>query len=127
MNVLDENITDDQRQLQLRWRIHVRQIGHEVGRAGAKDDAIIPILHGLRQVTFFTRDQDFDKAHLCHGSYCLVYLAVRRRQTAEFIRRFPRHPAFDTRVKREGLVARVSDAGIHVWRLHGKQEDEVPW
>lgn len=36
MNVLDENIPDNQRQLLRSWRIHVRQIGHEVGRQGMK-------------------------------------------------------------------------------------------
>jgi hypothetical protein len=34
MNVLDENIPEDQRELLRRWRIHTRQIGEDVGRKG---------------------------------------------------------------------------------------------
>ena len=59
MNVLDENIAENQRQLLRRYRIPVRQIGSDVGRAGMTDDEIIPLLHCLSSPTFFTRDEDF--------------------------------------------------------------------
>ena len=42
MNILDENILEDQRQLLLNWRVPFRQISYEVGRKGMKDDEIIP-------------------------------------------------------------------------------------
>lgn len=44
MNVLDENIVESQRQLLRSWRIRVRQIGHEIGRAGMQDEEIVPFL-----------------------------------------------------------------------------------
>ncbi len=47
MNILDENISEDQRQLLRGWRIRARQIGHEVGRPGMQDGEIIPLLHGM--------------------------------------------------------------------------------
>jgi len=59
MNILDENVPDSQRRL-LRWkRIHVRQIGIELGHKGMKDRDIIPLLHALDRPTFFTFDADF--------------------------------------------------------------------
>jgi EAL domain-containing protein (putative c-di-GMP-specific phosphodiesterase class I) len=45
MNILDENIPEDQRQLLRGWRIPARQIGHEVGRSGMQDGESIPLLH----------------------------------------------------------------------------------
>lgn len=56
MNILDENIPDSQLQLLRSWRIRVRRIGHGVGRQGMKHEEIIPLLHRLGAVTFFTRD-----------------------------------------------------------------------
>jgi hypothetical protein len=48
MVVLDENIPDDQRLLLKSWRIRAYQIGRDVGRAGIKDEQIIPFQVGLR-------------------------------------------------------------------------------
>ena len=62
MNVLDENIIESQRQFLRSWRIRVKQIGHEIGRPGMKDDEIISLLHRIRRVTFFTRDSGFYEA-----------------------------------------------------------------
>ncbi len=59
MNILDENVPESQRQLLRSWRIRVPQIGDDVGREGMKDEAIIPLLHRIRGVTFFTRDLGF--------------------------------------------------------------------
>lgn len=52
MIVLDENFTQSQRQLLKSWRIPIRQIGYEVGRAGMKDDEIPHLLHQLHRPTF---------------------------------------------------------------------------
>ena len=50
MNVLDENIPEDQRQLLRSWRIRAYQIGREIGRQGLKDEQqIIPLLLELRR------------------------------------------------------------------------------
>ena len=44
MNVLDENILKNQRQLLRGWRIRVRQIGDDIGRKGLQDEEIIRLL-----------------------------------------------------------------------------------
>ncbi len=82
MNILDENIPDSQRLLLRSWRIQVSQIGHEVSRQGIKDEDIIPLLHQLRSVTFFTRDMGFYHRHLCHADYCLVCLSIGQYEVA---------------------------------------------
>lgn len=127
MNILDEQITIDQwKQLRL-WRIHARHIGFDLGKKGIQDDEIIPLLHQLRRPTFFTRDWDFYERTLCHPRYCLVYLGVEKGEAASFIRRFLRHPAFDTEAKRMGTVVRVLHAEISYWHLHHSHEVRVDW
>ncbi len=91
------------------------------------DDEIIPLLHGLRQPTFFTLDDDFYEPHLCHVGHCLVYLNVRRSEAAIFVRRLLRHPEFDTQAKRMGTVIRVSHVGLTLWRLHAEEEIFLEW
>jgi len=44
VNVLDENILKNQRQLLRSWRIRGRQIGDEIGRKGLQDEEIIRLL-----------------------------------------------------------------------------------
>lgn len=127
MNVLDENISDSQRQLLRSWRIQVSQIGHEIGRQGIKDEAIIPLLHQLHSVTFFTRDIGFYNYHLCHANYCLVCLAVGQYEVASFIRRFLRHSAFNTKAKRMGKVIRLTHMGLQVWERHAEKEVTILW
>ena len=51
MNILDENIPESQRQLLRSWRIRVRQIGHEIGSPGMKDEEIISRLHRFHYIT----------------------------------------------------------------------------
>jgi hypothetical protein len=57
--VLDENVFESQRARLRAWRIHLCQIGREVGRKGVHDDEIIPLLRKIRHPTFATRDRDF--------------------------------------------------------------------
>ncbi len=108
MNILDEYIPKPQRELLEAWRVHVRQIGVTVGRKGMLDDEIVPMLLKLRRSTFFTRDVDFYKRHLSHARYSLVFLHVEKYETALFVKRFLRHPQFNTSAKRNGKVIRVS-------------------
>jgi hypothetical protein len=61
MIVLDENITDDQRQLLRSWNIAIRKIGKDIGHSGISDESIIPLLHQLPRPTFFTCDSGFDQ------------------------------------------------------------------
>lgn len=127
MNILDENIPEGQRSLQKIKRIAFRQIGPEIGRWGMKDEEVIPLLHQLNRPTFFTLDIDFFERRLCHKKYCLVFLDVIETFSANMIRRFLRHPSFNTRAKRMGRVARVLPTGITVWRIHEVQESHFTW
>ncbi|MBU0511935.1 MAG: hypothetical protein KKD28_09905 [Chloroflexi bacterium] len=127
MNVLDENILENQRQILQSQRIHVRQIGDDVGRKGMKDDKIISWLPTQRNPTFFTRDLGFHERKLCHARYCLVCLAVGRYEVATFVRRLLRHREFNTQARRMGTVIRVSRAGLKVWRLHIEKENILSW
>lgn len=127
MNLLDENIRRDQRELLARWNIRFREIGNEIGRLGVDDDEIVRLLHGLKSVTFFTLDYDFYRRHLCHSGYCLVYLDIEDHEAATFIRRFLLHPSFDTLAKRTGTVVRITHTRLRVWQLHAKREAELTW
>ena len=40
------------------------------------DEDIIPLLHQLGSVTYFTLDRDYYQQHLCHLRYCLVWLDI---------------------------------------------------
>jgi len=88
MNIIDENIIKNQCQLLKSWRLSFRQIGYDIGNIGLKDNEIISLLHNLQNPTFFTRDNDFFNRNLCHSKYCIVYLAVKKEESAVFIRRF---------------------------------------
>ncbi len=127
MHVLDENITEDQTSLLRERRIHFEQVGEGVGRLGMTDENVIPLLHDLRSVTFFTRDVDYYKRKLCHARYCLVYLDVRPHLTAETIRGFLRHPEFRTWAQRKGTVIRVTTEGMRVWRPGASKLEVIPW
>jgi hypothetical protein len=87
MIVLDEHFPESQRQLLRSWRVSVRQIGRDVGRAGMDDDEIIPFLIHLRRPTLFTLDFGFYKRSLCHPRYCLICLEVGQYESASFVRR----------------------------------------
>lgn len=127
MNLLDENIPRRQRLILASWRIRFREIGEEVGHSGIKDGEIIPLLHSLRPVTFFTLDDDFYRRHLCHPGYCLVYLDIEANEVAASVRRFLRHPSFDTLAKRTGRVVRITHTRVRVWQLHSEREQELTW
>jgi len=72
MNILDENIIENQRELLRSWRIHVRQIGHDAARKGISDEEIISLLHRMRRPTLFTSDLGLYARSLCHANYGLV-------------------------------------------------------
>lgn len=127
MNVFDENIRADQREMLRAWRIPVRQIGHRFTEKALTDENIIPLLLRLSRPTFFTHDRDFDNRRLGHQGYCLVILYVPEPEAAGYVRRVLRHPAFDTWAKRMGSVIRVTPTGIMVWRLHAEAEEHIPW
>jgi hypothetical protein len=109
-------------------RVHVRQIGAEVGRIGKQDlEEIIPLLHSLGRPTFFTRDHDFYKPALCHPRYTLVLLDVDMDEVADYVRRFLRHPAFHKQAQRMGKVIRVRPTGLSWWELDDTTEHATSW
>ena len=128
MNILDENISENQAALLASWRIRFKQIGVHVGRSGMTDEAIIPLLLRQPHPTFFTRDKGFYDFRLCHARYCLVFLDVRRNETASFIRRILRHPALNSKRKRMGKVIRASRGKIALWDMaEQRREKALRW
>ncbi len=105
MNILDENIPKQQRQLLESWRIRIQQIGFNVGRRGMQDDEIIIFLQRLSRPTFFTRDEHFYGRRLCYAKYSLVYMEVDKYEAAFFVRRLLHHPEFNTQTKRMGTAS----------------------
>ncbi len=127
MNVLDANVFADQRLILRRWRIPSRQIGVDLGVKGMSDENIIPLLLELRRPTLFTLDADFYWPSLRHDRYCLVWLNVRGVEAAEYIRRFLRHPEFNTQAKRMSAVVAIAPAGLSVWRVGAEQVTHSVW
>ena len=127
MIILDENVPESQWQLLRSWRIRALLIGRDLSEKGIKDDRLTKFLREQNRSTFFTRDEGFYDRKLCHAGYCLVYLSVRPNESALFVRRFLRSPAFKVRAKRLGTVVRVSSAGLQLWRLRETREISLSW
>jgi hypothetical protein len=125
--ILDENVLASQRERLRSWRVHLRQIGHDVGRKGMQDAEIIPLLQRQRRPTFFSRDRDFFKRALESDHYCLIHLDVPPRDVARYVRRLLRHPDFKTWTQRKGCVARISPTGISVWRPRSSRAMRCRW
>lgn len=128
MNVVDENIIAPERERLRAWRVHFRRIGGDIGHLGMKDrEEIVPLLHTLRQPTFFTRDHGFYRPALLHRGYCLVYLDVEVDETATYIRRFLRHTEFRTQSQRMGKVVRVRHSSVSYWQVNQRGERTFGW
>jgi hypothetical protein len=125
--MLDENLLEDQRQLLRKWRISVRQIGHDIGHKGMQDEEVIPLLLTLHRPTFFTFDFDFYQRTLCHMRYCLVCMEVGRHEVATYVRRSLQYPEFNTAAKRMGKVIRLSSVQLVAWELRKGQERTFDW
>jgi hypothetical protein len=127
VNLLDENIPLDQRDVLRAWGVHCRVIGQDVSQLSVVDDNIITLLHRLKQPTLFTRDRDFFKRKLVHAAYCLAWLDAAPAEAGMYIRRFLKHSRFNTRAKRLGIVARVHHDGIQFWRCGEARLHRLPW
>ena len=92
-----------------------------------KDGEIIPLLHQLDRPTFFTLDGGFYSRRLCHAEYCLVHLDVDDELAAEYIARFLRHRALNSKAKRIGRVIRAMPTGLIVWRINVEREQQLSW
>ena len=127
MNVLDENVPLDQRDLLRSWGIRCRAIGQDLAQLSIGDDQVLTLLHQLKQPTLFTRDEHFFNRHLCHPAYGLVWLDLAPEEAALFIRRVLRHPRFATRANRMGLVIRAHPDALHFWQWPGARLQRAAW
>jgi len=125
--LLDEQMREDQRGLLNQWGIRHRQIGREIAPFGTQDVDIIPRLHSLKRVTFFTHDRWFYHLRLRHAAYSLVWLDLKDIEAARFIRRFLGHPQFKTSVQRLGKVIRLHHGGLDVWAGNAARPAKVDW
>ena len=127
MNVLDENIPLDQRDLLTAWRIPSRVIGQDIAAKSVGDDDIVRLLHRLKQPTLFSRDEHFFKRSLCHFAYGLVWLDMAPEESAMYIRRVLTHPDFNSRGKRLGAVIRAHHDGLQFWRRDQTKLSKASW
>ena len=127
MLILDELVTEDQRQMLLQNKIRVRQIGHELGTLGMSDKNIIRLLHQLTFPTFFTRDLGFYTPKLQHPEYCLVILQVNRSEVYQHISKFLQIDKFSTNNKRMGTVVLVSTRNVKYYDSRTSEESELNW
>ncbi len=127
MNILDANIVTSQREQLAAWRIRVRQFGRELGHRFDPDANIVPLLRNLKRATFFTRDRDFWDARLSDPHYCIVWLDVPAMQAAHYIRRFLRHPHFNSAAKRVGKVVQIRPTGLTIYPLSDGKAERIAW
>lgn len=128
MIVLDYNIIREQAQLLKRRRIHFRQIGVDIGLPSWDDQQeILRYLHCARQITFFTRDDDFFRYKLCHSNYCLAVINAPEYETAAFITKFLRYPDFKTKARRCGKVVKLSPRIVTWWEPGKPRRQHLVW
>jgi predicted nuclease of predicted toxin-antitoxin system len=127
MVLLDENIRAEQAESLSNARVPTRKIGKDLAVKGTGDADIIPLLLKQKSPTFFTHDKDFWKSSLRHDGYCLAYLDVPAREAAEYIRRFLRHPFFNTSAKRLGKVIHIHPDGITYFAKGSRKVHAVAW
>ena len=127
MNILDENIDSVARERLRSFKVRFRHIGSDIGYSGMKDlNDVIPLLHELRNPTFFTRDGDFSRP-LFHARYCLVYLDVRASESAEYVVRFLRQEGFRKQNERMGKVIRLRPKRVSYRELNSEKESHLEW
>jgi hypothetical protein len=63
----------------------------------------------------------------CHSCYCIVILRVDRYEAAEYIRRFLKHPDFNTHRKRMGWIIEVHKTIIKGLRVGKIGEVKFTW
>jgi len=118
MNLLDENIPDEQRRKLQSRKMRVQQIGYDASKKGVDDkQQIVPLLHRVKRVCFFTRDNDFYKQSLLYKNYCIVYLDIVEDFSAVYVLRFIKHKEFNTVAKQLGEVIWLAPEGIHFWHI----------
>ena len=127
MNLLDENIPLDQRDLLRAWGIPCRVVGQDIAQLSIGDDNLVVLLQHLKQPTLFTRDEDFFERELCHPGYGLFWLDVAPEEAALFVRRVLQHPRFATKASRLGIVARAHHDGLQFWQRNRAARQRAVW
>jgi len=102
MFLIDENVSELEVLRLRKAGIRVRLVRDEAGNIGTLDENLLPVPRRLKRPVFFTQDQDFFQFRWLHPDYALVWLDTRPSEVAEYLRRFLRHPNFDTQAKRMG-------------------------
>lgn len=128
--VLDENFSEHEVSRLRERRVRLRVIGVDLAVKGADDmQVLLPLLHRLKQPTFFTRDRDFWRRELGHGRYCLVFVAAGERpgEAAGLILRFLGEARFRTRARRAGRVVHLHPEGITWWEPGDCQPRMAAW
>jgi hypothetical protein len=111
MILLDENIPQPEQEKLQQRKIHCKKIGRDIGRQGLKDaNDVVPLLHQLKGVTFFSRDVNFYNPNWRHKNYSLIFLDVNGDVVAHYIAKLLKHREFNTIAKRLGKVIRVAPA-----------------
>ena len=127
MILIDENIPEDQRLSLHRWKINVRQIGHDIGRKGLEDDEILSMLQNMKGPTLFTRDLGFYRREFCHNGYGIYVLSVAKEESAFFMRRALALPDLQTKARRLGKIGLISHRKVRILRRNVQSEEEVDW
>lgn len=125
--VLDENISAPGAKDCARGASVSATSARPLAEYGTDDADLIPILHRLPRPTFFTHDADFWTPHLCHPAYCVVFLDVEDTEAAGYIRRFLRHPDFETHAARLGKVIQARSTGLTFYDSRYGKAKPVSW
>ncbi|NUO80069.1 hypothetical protein HUU05_08335 [candidate division KSB1 bacterium] len=119
---------DNQLERLQRWHIPAKKVGRDIGVKGMDDEhQIVPMIRTFARITFFTHDLGFCGSKFCHERYCIVVLRVDRYKAADYIRRFLKHPEFQTHNQRLGWVFEVYPTFIKGWRVGKNGEKTFRW
>jgi len=124
-HVLDEQVGNQHYRVLQRW-ISIAKIGDGFGWKSMQDDEVRRELHGSGK-TFHTQDKGYYYPKHRHRTYCLVHYDVEDDELVTYIRRFLRHPQFNTHARRMGKVVRVTGQYIEVWSLNSDNREIIEW
>jgi hypothetical protein len=124
-HVLDELVGNQYYSELQRW-LSIVKVGDGFGWKSMQDDEIRRELHSSGK-TFHTQDKGYYHPIHRHHAYCLVYYDVTDKELVTYIRRFLRHPQFNTHAKRMGNVVRVTTQYIEVWSLKSENREIIEW
>ena len=84
-------------------------------------------LRAVKNATLFTRDAGFYRWELRHRAYCIAVMTIGQHEVAKFVRRFLRHPDFNSRGKRMGKIVRISATKITSRKIRDVTERHAEW